>query len=179
MRPEPFALYDPPMIAIPDLHVAPVTPQLASAVRTLRVAEDQYPFVGDVTLNLALAEADPNSDAMAILVGDTVIGFYQLDFAGAMAGWNPHGKAGVGLRAFMLDRDWQGRGLGTRAINACCADLERRHPERRLLALTVNCSNLGAIRAYRKAGFVDTGELYFGGKAGPQHLMVRGLNART
>lgn len=179
MHPKASALYHSRMIAIPDLHVAPVTPELAGAVRALRVAAEQYPYVGDVVVNLAQAEADPNSDAMVILVGETVIGFYRLDFAGAMAGWNPHGNAGVGLRAFMLDRDWQGRGLGTRAINACCADLERRHPERRLLALTVNCRNLGAIRAYRKAGFVDTGELYFGGKAGPQHLMVRGLNTRA
>ncbi|WP_242112074.1 GNAT family N-acetyltransferase [Luteimonas aquatica] len=167
------------MIAVPDLHVARVTPALAEAVRGLRVAADQYPFVGDVAFNLAEAEADPNSDAMAILVGEAVVGFYRLDYVSTIVSWNPLGRAGVGLRAFMLDRDWQGRGLGTRAVNACCADIERRHPERLLLALNVNCRNLGAIRAYRKAGFVDTGELYFGGRAGPQHLMVRALNRRA
>jgi hypothetical protein len=45
----------------------------------------------------------------------------------------------------------------------------------RLLALNVNCRNIAAIRAYRNAGFVDSGELVFGGPAGPQHLMLRSL----
>ena len=59
---------------------------------------------------------------------------------------------------------------------ALCDDLQRRHPQRRLLVLMVNCRNRAAVAAYRKAGFVDTGELHRGGRAGPQHLMLRGLN---
>ena len=47
-----------------DIHVTPVTPALAPAVRALRVAADQYPYVGDVTFNLIDAERDPLSDAM-------------------------------------------------------------------------------------------------------------------
>ena len=164
------------MVANPDIRVAPVTPALSAQVRALRVAPEQYSFVGDIVFNLVDAERDPRSDAMAILDGDEVIGFYRLDYAPTIVAWEPV-PASVGLRAFMIDRSHQGRGFGTLAIAACCADLRRRHPERRLLALNVNCINRGAIRAYRKAGFVDTGELYFGGKAGPQHLMLRSLDA--
>ena len=112
---------------------------------------------------------------MAILVGDTPVGFYRLDFAPTIVARRSIGEASVGLRAFFLDVDWQGRGLGTRAVQACCEDVQARHPDRRLLALNVNCRNVTAINAYRKAGFVDTGELYLGGSAGPQHLMVRRL----
>src|SRR5690606_32777909 len=119
--------------------------------------------------------ADENSEAMAILVGDTPVGFYRLDFAPTIAARRSSGEASGGLRAFFLDVDWQGRGLGTRAVRACCEDVQARHPGRRLLALNVNCRNVVAINAYRKAGFVDTGELYLGGSAGPQHLMVRRL----
>ena len=43
---------------------------------------------------------------------------------------------------------------------ALCDDLRRRHPQRRLLVLMVNCRNRAAVAAYRKAGFVDTGELH-------------------
>jgi len=164
------------MIARPDLHVLPVTADNADAVRALRVAPEQYPYVGDVAFNLAQAEADPGSDAMAIRVGATIVGFYRLDYRPGIVAWKPLCGASVGLRAFMLDRDWQGRGLGTLAITACCEDLQRRHPERKLLALNVNCRNRAAINAYRKAGFVDTGEFYFGGRAGPQHLLVRKLS---
>ena len=154
------------------VRVALVTRELAAQVRGLRVAPEQYAFVGDVDFNLIDAERDPQSDAMAILAGDGVIGFYRLDYAPTIVAWQPV-PASVGLRSFLIDRRHQGHGYGTAAVEACCADLRRRHPERRLLALNVNCVNRGAIRAYRKAGFVDTGELYFGGKAGPQHLMLR------
>ena len=165
------------MTAQPALRVTRVTPDLARAVRALRVAPEQYPYVGDVGFNLASSEADPTSDAMAIVVDDAVVGFYRLDYAPTIVAWKAICGASVGLRAFMLDRRSQGQGLGTRAINACCTDLQSRHPDRRLLALNVNCQNRAAIHAYRKAGFVDTGELYFGGSAGPQHLMVRSLGA--
>ena len=36
------------MTAVPDIRVTPVTPALATAVRALRVAADQYAYVGDI-----------------------------------------------------------------------------------------------------------------------------------
>ncbi|HVI57832.1 MAG TPA: GNAT family N-acetyltransferase [Luteimonas sp.] len=161
------------MFARPDLRVAPVTPEREAAVRALRVAADQLPFVGDIAFNLDDALGDPRSEAMAILVGEVVAGFYRLDFAPTIVARKALDAASAGLRAFCLDAGWQGRGLGTRAVRACCEDLRARHPGIALLALNVNCRNVAAINAYRKAGFVDTGELYLGGSAGPQHLMVR------
>jgi len=155
--------------------VRPVTQALAGAVRALRIAADQYSFVGDVAFNLIQAQGDPNSEAMAILADDRVVGFYRIDFAPTLVSYRVLGRASAGLRAMVIDRDCQGCGLGSRALAACCADLQQRHPDVRLLALNVDCLNRIAIRAYRKAGFVDTGEVYFGGRAGPQHLMVRWL----
>ncbi len=162
------------MTAVPAIRVAPVTPDLAPAVRALLVAADQYAYVGDVTFNLIDAERDPLSDAMAILADDKVVGFYRLDYAPTTVTCTPL-EASIGLRAFLIDRSCQGCGLGTRAIRAVCEDIHLRHPDKRVLALNVNCRNLAAIRAYRNAGFVDSGELYFGGSAGPQHLMLRRL----
>ena len=171
--------YHPRMVLVPDappaIAVRPVTAALADAVRALQVAPGQADYVGDTAFNLAQAQADPLSEAMAVLAGDTVAGFYRLDFADNAVAGRSLGAPSVGLRAFMLDRAWQGRGLGTRATTALCADLQRRHPRRRLLLLTVNCRNVAAIAAYRHAGFVDSGELYRGGRAGPQHLMLRAL----
>ncbi|WP_158635226.1 GNAT family N-acetyltransferase [Luteimonas cucumeris] len=161
------------------LRVAPVTSALAAQVRELRVAPGQQLFVGDVAFNLADAQRSPHSDAMAILMrdaqsGEVVIGFYRLDYTATIVARKPIAGS-VGLRAFLIDHRHQGLGLGTRALEACCADLRRRHPQRLLLALNVDCSNRSAIRAYRKAGFVDSGELYAGGRAGPQQLMLRSL----
>jgi hypothetical protein len=47
-------------------------------------------------------------------------------------------------------------------------------PARRLV-LTVNCDNAGALTLYRRTHFVDSGELYHGGRSGPRHLLWHGL----
>jgi RimJ/RimL family protein N-acetyltransferase len=163
------------MGSIATIRVHPVTASLAAGVRLLQVAPEQRDYVGDAAFNLEQAQADPSSEAMAILADELVIGFYRLDFAlNAVAG-RSFGAPSVGLRAFMLDVAQQRRGYGSRAVVALCDDLQRRHPQRRLLVLMVNCRNRAAVAVYRKAGCVDTGELHRGGRAGPQHLMLRGL----
>jgi RimJ/RimL family protein N-acetyltransferase len=164
------------MDSIATIRVQPVTDALVAGVRALQVAPEQRDYVGDAAFNLEQTLADPLSEAMAILAGERVIGFYRLDFAPNAVAGRSFGAPSVGLRAFMLDAAQQGRGYGTRAALALCDDLQRRHPQRRLLVLMVNCRNRAAVAAYRKAGFVDTGELHRGGRAGPQHLMLRGLN---
>lgn len=163
------------MIAARSLRVAPVTPELALAVRALRVDDGQCLYVGDVAFNLADAQGDRLSEAMAVLADATVIGFYRLDFAPAAVTGRRMEAPSVAVRAFLIDRTQQGRGYGVRAARAMCADLQRRHPDRRLVILLVNDDNHTARAAYRRAGFVDTGECFAGGRAGPQRLLVRAL----
>ena len=167
------------------VHVAPVTPASAAAVRALEPGPGQQAYAGDPALNLRLAQDDPRCEAMAVFAGDAVIGFYRLDFrAEAILGHPFVGAAGggadaavVALRALLIDVHHQRLGLGLRAVRALCADVERRHATRRLLLLLVHCRNQPAIATYRKAGFVDTGQLFAGGASGPQHLMLRHLGA--
>lgn len=162
-----------------DIQVVVADAPHVAAIQRLRVAPGQSAFIGDIAFNLADAQRDRLSDAMAVLRAGQLIGFYRLDRA-------PHAVTGrrlvrphLGLRAFVIDRRHQGRGLGTRAIRACCADALRRYPQRRLMALTVNCDNTVARAAYARAGFRDTGELYPGGPAGPERLMLRHLDELT
>lgn len=158
--------------ALAPIRVGVVSPMLAPAVRALQVAPEQLPFVGDTAYNLEQTRLDRHSEAMAVLAGERVVGFYRLDFSVSAIAGRPLGEPSVGLRAYVIDRRQQGRGYGTLAMRACAEDLRRRYPERRLLALTVNVRNPAAYAVYLKAGFVDTGELYHGGSAGPQHLML-------
>lgn len=167
------------MPVMPALHVAPVTPDLAAQVRALRVAPSQVKYVGNFAFNLDDALLDPLSEAMAVLADDVVIGFYRLDFAPRAVIGRTLGAPSVGVRAFAIDMQFQGRGLGIRATHAMCADLQQRHPGRRLVVLAVNCSNRIAVAAYRNAGFIDTGELFTGGRAGPQHVMLHALGKRV
>ncbi len=148
----------------------------ASQVRALRVSPEQYRYIGDPAFNLSDTLRDPKSEALAVLADGIVVGFYRLDFAPNAVVGRSLGAPSVGLRAFLIDHRHQGRGYGTGAMTACCDDLRRRHADRALLVLTVNCINAPAIAAYRKAGFIDTGELFRGGSAGPQHMMLHSLH---
>ena len=161
---------------VPRIHVQPVTPALADAVRALRLAPGQHEEVGDPAFNLAQAQADPACMAMAVLADATVVGFYRLDASPTAIAGPGFGGPALGLRAFLIDATVQGRGYGTRALQAACADACVRHPRQRLLVLAVACRNRAAIAAYRKAGFVDTGERLPGGRAGVQQLMLRALD---
>ena len=161
------------------VNVAPVTPATCDAVRALQVGPGQGAYAGDAAFNLASAQGDPKSEAMAVLADDVVVGFYRLDFARNAIIGRELGAPSVGLRAFLIDARQQGRGIGQRAAAAMCEDVRQRHPQRRLLLLLVHCRNLAGIAVYRKAGFIDTGELFGGGRAGPQHLMLRSLPATT
>ncbi len=159
----------------PVIRVAPITSALADAVRGLQVTPGQHDYVGDIAFNLADAQGDPSSEAMAVLADATVIGFYRLDFAPAAVTGRRMEAPSVAVRALLIDRAYQGRGYGVRAARALCEDLETRHPQRRLVILLVNLGNQAARSAYRDAGFHDTGERFAGGRAGPQTLLTRVL----
>jgi ribosomal protein S18 acetylase RimI-like enzyme len=156
-----------------DVRVSPVTADMYAAIAALRVKPGQDAYAGDPALGLRMALDDPLGEAMAVLDGDTVIGFYRLDFSPNAVIGRGTGAPGVGLRAFVIDAAHQGRGIGARAALALCADIARRHPQRRLVLLLVHCRNTAGVATYRRAGFVDSGQLFAGGNAGPQRLMWR------
>ncbi len=167
------------MDASHTVRVVPVTPDLADQVRALRVAADQVKYVGNFAFNLDDALRDPSSEAMVVLEDDVVAGFYRLDFTPRAVIGRTLGAPSVGVRAFAIDKQFQGRGLGMRAALAMCDDLLLCHPDRRLVVLAVNCSNRIAVAAYRAVGFIDTGTLLAGGSAGPQHVMLHALGKRV
>ncbi|MEW9571502.1 GNAT family N-acetyltransferase [Rhodanobacter sp. Si-c] len=157
------------------LRVCPVTPALREAVLHLHVGPEQEGFVSPPARTLPDAEQCPGSEPMAILLGDTPIGYYRIEHSARSLTGRDDDADALGLRSFQLDAAWQGRGLGVIAMDALLADLAQRHPQARRIVLTVNCDNTAALTLYLRAGFVDSGTLYHGGRSGPQHLLWRAL----
>lgn len=155
--------------------VEPACARRAEAARALVLTPAQALHAGDIAFQVDNAMQAPGSDAMVVLSGPTVIGFYRLDYPNATPAQADADRRTVTLRAFALDRAWQGRGFGAAALQACFADLARRRPDRQLLMLSVHESNPVAARLYRRAGFVDSGRRLPGGPAGPQRLLLRAL----
>jgi RimJ/RimL family protein N-acetyltransferase len=141
-------------------------------VAHLRVAPDQIRFSG--TVAEAFATQEPNVDFHAIMSGTTAVGFFKIDRAYPdRYPFAFHGD--LGLRAFLIDLAHQGAGLGAQACHALPPYLQTRYSNAKSLFLTVNVINLAAVRAYANGGFMDTGEIWPHGNAGPQHVLRLGL----
>lgn len=163
------------MPATVAIRVVPVDDALRPRLLGLHVLPAQRDWVGAIADLLADVALCPGSEAMAILHGDTAIGYYRIEPTPRSVTGRDLELPSLGLRGFFIDATWQGRGLGQLALQAMFSDLARRHPAARQLALTVNGSNHAALRLYLRAGFSDSGELYHGGRSGPQHLLLRPL----
>lgn len=159
----------------PTIRVVPVDLALRPALLRLRVLPAQLDYVGAIDSLLADVALCPGSEPMAIMHGDTPVGYYRIETNARSVATRDFAVPTLGLRAFFIDTDWQRRGFGTLAVAALITDLAERHPQARLLVLTVNRNNHAALRLYQRAAFHDSGELYHGGRSGPQHLLLRVL----
>lgn len=146
----------------------PVARSEFDLVSRIQVEPDQIRFSG--TVAQAFEENEEGVDFHAILDDARAVGFFKIDrlyhetyeFAQADE---------LGLRAFMIGREDQGKGLATAAVAALKDYLPGHYPDRRAVVLTVNLQNPGAVRCYLKGGFADTGGIYPHGLAGPQHIL--------
>jgi len=158
--------YAPPM----DVTLVAVGPDLRDRILGLGPRPEQTRFAGRPTETLPEAEADPHREPVAILEAGEPVGFCVLHRGPGPDGLAP-APTDVLLRGFFVDAAAQGRGVATRALTRLPGFVAVRHPRARRIVLTVNTRNAAAIRAYRKAGFRDHGELYHGGAHGPQHVL--------
>lgn len=150
------------------LDIKPLEEHQIPQVKKLEVAGPQLPFVGRVSSIISVA---PDTSHFHVFwVGNQMVGFCNIDIAYAQH--YPFTNPGeLGLRAFFIDYKMQGKGYGKTAIQVLRNYLREKYTAYPSICLTVNCKNPAAYHCYEKGGFYDTGELYHGGKAGPQHIM--------
>lgn len=138
------------------------------AATRLEVAEEHLPYVAPVAE--MLEGCDGAIENYVIRAGFEVVGFFRLDFDLDRVSEYAGDGQNCGLRGYLIGRAHQGNGYGSAAIPAIRDLVIERHPDVTELVLTVNLRNVGAISAYKKAGFHDTSALYHGGASGPQHV---------
>jgi len=137
------------------------------AARMLKVNEDQHAYVKPITQTLAQKEAD--RDYHLIIESSRIIGFFIID-KGYSSRYDFTDKGELGLLGYFIDSKHQGKGFGGAACRLLREYIPQKYPGYASIVLTVNCKNLPAQRAYQAGGFYDTGELYQGGRSGPQHI---------
>jgi RimJ/RimL family protein N-acetyltransferase len=134
----------------------------------LEVTEQQQPFVSDFAS--LYEQRTPALEFYVINKNTQVLGFFIIDI-GYSKKYTFAGNQELGLRNLLIGKQFQGHGYGVQALTRLTDYVYGAYPDITSLCLTVNKKNTGAYRCYVKAGFVDSGELYYGGEAGPQHIM--------
>ncbi|TCS41271.1 GNAT family N-acetyltransferase [Reinekea marinisedimentorum] len=137
-------------------------------IKTLSVADDQVKFVGVLA---DLLQEVPNTWHLHVITADKkIVGFFNID-VGYSSNYSFAGSDELGLRTFFIDSGHQGKGYGKAAVLALEPYLTITYSGWASAVLTVNCKNKSAYNCYVNGGFKDTGDLFHGGNAGPQHIM--------
>ncbi|MBA2693780.1 MAG: GNAT family N-acetyltransferase [Rubrobacter sp.] len=162
-----------------DISVRKVDGGNEAAVRSLSVTEAQLAFVSHISGMLRGANANPGVESYATLADGEAVGFFILNFDASRTAHYAAADAECGLEGFFIDHRFQGRGYGSAAVRAMRVTVAREHPGIEKVKLTVNCRNEAAIYAYLEGGFRDTGEIYHGGRSGPQRILAMPLHRRA
>ncbi|GGN23078.1 MULTISPECIES: GNAT family N-acetyltransferase [Marinomonas] len=154
------------------IHIEKMTTRHLADVLLLSVADEQQRFVGSIEeiLKSANAQIRPH----VIFVEGIVVGFFLIDTIYAKH-FDFAKKHSLGLRSFFISKEFQGRGFAKQAILALPHYLKETFPTHSIIYLTVNCQNPVAKELYLKGGFEDTNNLYHGGPAGPQHILMKAI----
>lgn len=145
------------------------TPLQHDQACALSVFDEQLAYtVSDIGEMLSCVTSD---EIPHLIIQDgQVVGFFVMDL-GYADHYDFSPKNAIGVRALLVDHRFQGQGIAKKALYQLADYTKRQFPTFDSLYLTVNCRNIAAYQCYLKSGFEDTGQLYYGGPVGPQHIM--------
>lgn len=155
------------------LQLSPLPRGETERVLHLALLPEQSQFVAPI--EQMVGEIDPSVDFHLGTVAGEPVAFFKIDrdYPSKLneapldaCGFEPDD---LGLRGMLVGQQFQGRGYG-KAVMAQLKSYLSTHYQARRVFLTVNCRNPAAIHLYRSGGWDDTGQLYLGGRAGPQHI---------
>lgn len=135
------------------VELRPVTKKNFEQVIRLEVSQDQLRYVASNLYSIAESKIFPECIPLAIYDGEKLVGFIMYAF-------NPNDETYWVCR-LMIDRYFQGRGYGSKALQIIINELKKR-PDCSLVKLSIDPGNVYAEGLYRKLGFEKTGEIVEG-----------------
>ncbi len=118
----------------------------------LKVNEHQRNFVADNAQSLLDAHYLGGLETLGIYDNETMIGFILYDFDEDLKGWS--------ISRFMIDKEYQGRGLGKAALKAFLEYFDSSVGESPLYAC-VNIENKNTIELFKKFEFSFVEEIEY------------------
>lgn len=127
----------------------------------LELSQGQIRHVGDIHGGLHALTARPACDiqAFVLLVDDLPRGFFLLKHRTLLPDWARHQPhVTTTLHALMIDRRFQGQGLGKRCLHALPELTRELWPDTEQLMLAVDAGNHSARALYRALGWQELPE---------------------
>ena len=94
------------------IEIAKLEMSAIEQVKNILLDEEQIKFA--CTADKFLLDGSDTTHLHTIKLNGDVVGFLKLDIAYSSFSFCPEG--GIGLRSFAIDKNYQGKGLGTQAI---------------------------------------------------------------
>ena len=126
-----------------------ITEDTLRSILQLEVAEDQITFVAPNAVSIAQAHFSEYAWFRAIYADDTPVGFVML--------YIDQDTPEYWIWRLMVDKNYQGKGYGQRAMSQVI-DTVRRLPDAKELLVSYVPGEGNPSTFYQKLGFVETGE---------------------
>lgn len=136
-----------------EIRLVELNEELREEYLHLKVYDDQDTFVESPEESLSDQQQHrwaTDWTIECIYVGQQMAGY-------AMHGINPEGD--VWLDRFMIDKHYQGRGYGTKALTKLLEKFKTAYPRHRHILLSVEKHNQKVIELYEHFGFRMTGQM--------------------
>ena len=154
--------------------LSPLKPKMVTALRAVTVRPEQVVFSGQPAE--VLDDPAPDMDIHVVLSDQIVVGMFRIDH-GYYTRYPFASSDTPGLRTYLIDEGMQGRGISGATCKLLKPYLAEQYPSARAVFLTVNLRNPVARKVYMRGGFVDIGEEWPWGDAGPQNILRLDLHS--
>ena len=155
-----------------------LTPSERVTVHNFQVTQTQVDYAGPVSRAIAAVEANQSGEVMGIALqfDEAIVGFVVLKCGSMAPTWAS--QETIFISALRIDHQYQGRGLGTMALQAIPNWIKCRWHGYNNIKLSVDEDNVSGIRAYEKACFKDEG-IREAGRIGWVRYMSRSIYTET
>ncbi len=118
----------------------------------LTVDKSQEHFVADNKQSLVEAAFEDGLYTLGIYQEETMIGFVMYDYDETFPGWS--------MSRFMIDKQYQGKGYGKKAVMEFLDYFKRKHNSDKIY-ISVSLENLIARKMYSDIGFKEIKEIEY------------------
>jgi RimJ/RimL family protein N-acetyltransferase len=131
-------------------------PEYKALLSNYNLSEEQQRYTALPVDALQKCESEPDRHPIVILYGCQPAGFFVLHGWEGVKAYSKN-KDAILLRAYSINAEYQGRGIGSQSIKLLSRFVKKHFPKVNEIILAVNHANVVAQNVYKKGGFVDKG----------------------